>query len=83
VRACVRASERASERVCVHSYLTTGFDLCYVSPRYCSTFCNTALRLVLASAAVQQSTAETLLEGFRTLNYAASSFQNTQVRSQA
>jgi hypothetical protein len=43
---------------------------------------NTALRLVLlAGAAAQQGNAETLLEGFRTLDYLASSFQNSQVRS--
>ena len=43
---------------------------------------NTVLRLVLlACAAAQQGNAETLLEGFRTLDYLASSFQNSQVRS--
>lgn len=43
---------------------------------------NTALRLVLlAGAAAQQGNAETLLGGFRTLDYLASSFQNSQVRS--
>lgn len=44
---------------------------------------DTVLRLVLlAWAAAQQGNAETLLEGFRTLDYLASSFQNSQVRSQ-
>ena len=42
----------------------------------------TALRLaLLAGAAVQQGSADALLEGFRTLDYRASSFQNSQVRS--
>jgi hypothetical protein len=43
--------------------------------------CDTVLRLALfAGAAVQHGAAVTSLEGFRTLDYRPSSFQNSHVR---
>lgn len=81
-RAAAPRTSRAGGRLFTRRVVASLTHPCACMHVGCSMVGSGALRLLLMTSAFQQSAADAVLEGFRTLNYAASSFQKAEVRAQ-